>query len=67
MSDHAGFIVGRQVAFNQKGQADTKPRVRTVTQVFYLLAKWDGGKKKAQQMVVHVACLKSVCTRELLL
>lgn len=60
-----GFVVGKQVAFSRKGQADTKPRVRAVTQVFSLLAKWDGCKKEAQQMVVHVPCLKSVCTREL--
>lgn len=62
-----GFAVGRQVVLSQKGQAGTKPRVTAVTRGFSVLTKWGGCKKEAQQMVVHVPCLRGVCTRERLL
>lgn len=34
---------------------------------FTVLTKWDVCKTEAQQMVVHIPCLKTACTRELLL
>jgi len=62
-----GFVVGRQAAFSQEGQADMKPRPSEVTLSFSVLTKWDGCKKEAQQIVLEVPCLTSFCTREPLL